>query len=144
MASVKWVMKKEKQQLNIAMFGHKRIPSREGGVEVVVEELSTRMAAMGHNVVCYNRRGHHISGIEFDRTIPSESYKGVTLRTVWTLNRRGWAAVTSSLFAAVRCAFSCADVVHIHAEGPGFMSWLPRLFGKKVIVTVHGLDWQRE
>ncbi len=26
--------------LNIAMFGHKRVPSREGGVEIVVEELS--------------------------------------------------------------------------------------------------------
>ena len=40
-------------ELNIAMFGHKRIPSREGGVEIVVEELSTRMAALGHQVVCY-------------------------------------------------------------------------------------------
>ena len=26
-------------QLRIAMLGHKRIPSREGGVEIVVEEL---------------------------------------------------------------------------------------------------------
>ena len=48
------------------MFGHKRIPSREGGVEIVVEELSTRMAAMGHEVTCYNRGGHHVSGAEFD------------------------------------------------------------------------------
>ena len=30
-------------KLNIAMLGHKRIPSREGGIEIVVEELSTRM-----------------------------------------------------------------------------------------------------
>ena len=36
------------------------------------------------------------------------------------------------------------DVVHIHAEGPAAMCWLPKLFGKRVIVTVHGLDWQRE
>lgn len=136
-------MKKEKQ-LNIAMFGHKRIPSREGGVEVVVEELSTRMAAMGHSVICYNRRGHHVSGVEFDGAVQTESYKGVTLRSVWTWDKKGLAAVTSSFMAAVRCSFSRADVVHIHAEGPAFMSWLPRLFGKKVIVTVHGLDWQRE
>ena len=52
--------------------------------------------------------------------------------------------MTSSLSAAILCAFSDADVVHIHAEGPAFMCWLPRLFGKRVIVTVHGLDWQRE
>ena len=31
------------KKLNIAMIGHKRIPSREGGVEIVVEDLSTRM-----------------------------------------------------------------------------------------------------
>ena len=53
------------KKLNIAMIGHKRIPSREGGVEIVVEELSTRMVKKGNNVVCYNRRGKHISGKEF-------------------------------------------------------------------------------
>ena len=35
-----------KDKLNIAMLGHKRIPSREGGIEIVVEELSTRMAKL--------------------------------------------------------------------------------------------------
>ena len=44
------------------MLGHKRIPSREGGIEIVVEELSTRMTQKGHKVICYNRRGHHVSG----------------------------------------------------------------------------------
>ena len=57
---------KPKEKLNIAMFGQKRIPSREGGVEIVVEELCTRMVAQGHNVTCYNRGGHHVSGSEYD------------------------------------------------------------------------------
>ena len=43
--------------MKIAMFGHKQIPSRTGGVEIVVGELSTRMAALGHDVTCYNRGG---------------------------------------------------------------------------------------
>ena len=42
-----------KAKLNIAMLGHKRIPSREGGIEVVVEELSTRMVEKGNCVTCY-------------------------------------------------------------------------------------------
>ena len=46
--------------MRIAMLGQKRIPSREGGVEIVVEELSIRMAALGHKVTCYNRKGHHV------------------------------------------------------------------------------------
>ena len=129
--------------MKIAMFGQKRIPSREGGVEIVVEELSTRMAQMGHEVTCYNRGGHHVSGAQFDGEKLSQ-YRGVTLKTVLTLNKKGLAAVTSSFFAAVSAAMSRAKVVHIHAEGPAFMCWLPKLFGKKVVVTVHGLDWQRE
>ena len=57
---------KKLKKLNVIMLGHKRIPSREGGIEVVVEELSTRMVALGYDVVCYNRAGHHVSGKEFD------------------------------------------------------------------------------
>ena len=47
-------------QLRIAMLGHKRIPSREGGVEIVVEELATRMVERGNEVTCLNRAGHHV------------------------------------------------------------------------------------
>ena len=129
--------------MKIAVFGHKRIPSREGGVEIVVEALSTRMAAMGHQVVCYNRGGHHVSGAEFD-TETRKQYKGVQLKKVPAIDKKGLAAVTSSFFAGVCSAFSDAGAVHIHAEGPAFMCWLPKLLGKKTIVTVHGLDWQRE
>ena len=45
-------------KLRIAMLGQKNL-DRSGGIEVVVTELSTRMVKLGHNVVCYNRRGHH-------------------------------------------------------------------------------------
>lgn len=138
-------MKKEclnKKKLNIAMLGHKRIPSREGGIEIVVEELSTRMVKLGHQVTCYNRSGHHVSGAEFDGYKMSE-YKGIKLKSVWTLNRRGFAAATSSVNAALKAALGKHDVVHFHAEGPCVMLWLPKLFGKRCIVTVHGLDHQR-
>lgn len=135
--------KKIKEPLRIAMFGHKRIPSREGGVEIVVEELCTRLVRDGHTVVCYNRAGHHVSGAEYDAKIKNE-YKGIKLKTVPTIEKKGLAAVSSSFFAALCCAFGRYDVVHIHAEGPAFFAWLPKLFGKKVVVTIHGIDWQRE
>ncbi len=134
---------KPKEKLNIAMFGQKRIPSREGGVEIVVEELCTRMVAQGHNVTCYNRGGNHVSGSEYDSKRLKE-YKGIKLKTVPTIEKKGLAAVSSSFFAALCCAFGKYDVVHIHAEGPAFFCWLPKLFHKRVIVTVHGIDWQRE
>ena len=124
------------------MFGHKRIPSREGGIEVVVAQLSTRMAALGHAVTCLNRSGHHVSGQEFDEAGLTE-YNGVRLKNVWTLDKKGLAAMSASVSAAFRSAFGKYDIVHIHAEGPAFMCWLPKLFGKRVIVTIHGLDWAR-
>lgn len=135
-------MKKKNSQLNIAMLGHKRIPSREGGVEIVVEELSRRLAALGHKVTCYNRRGHHVSGEEFDAA-ERTSYEGVTLKSVPTLDKKGLAAMTSSAFAALFAAFGKYDAVHFHAEGPCAMLWLPKLFGKRCVATIHGLDHQR-
>lgn len=124
------------------MIGHKRIPSREGGIEIVVEELATRMVALGHEVICYNRKGHHVSGKEFDGEKKSE-YKGIRLKTVPTINKKGLAAMSSSFFAALRASFGRYDVVHFHAEGPCAMVWLPKLFGKRCVATIHGLDHQR-
>lgn len=129
--------------LNIAMFGHKRVPSREGGVEIVVEELSVRLAERGYSITCYNRGGHHVSGKEFDN-MDSQKLNNVNLKTVLTIEKKGLAAVTSSFFASLCCAFGKYDIIHIHAEGPAAFCWIPKLFGKKIVVTVHGLDWQRE
>ena len=133
----------DKARLNICMFGHKRVPSREGGIEVVVEALAARMVQAGHRVTCLNRGGHHVSGAEFDAAA-GRMYRGIRLKTVPTIDKKGLAAVSSSVFAALCSALGKYDVVHIHAEGPALFCWLPRLLGKKVVVTVHGLDWQRE
>lgn len=122
------------------MFGQKRL-SREGGIEIVVKELCTRMAKNGYTVTCYNRSGHHVSGAEYDK---KTEYEGINQKCVPTIEKKGLAAVSSSFFAALYSAFGKYNVVHIHAEGPAFFSWLPKLLGKRVIVTVHGLDWQRE
>lgn len=56
------------KKLRVAMFGQKRL-SREGGIEIVVKELCTRMARDGCQVTCYNRSGHHVSGAEYDEKI---------------------------------------------------------------------------
>lgn len=135
-------MKKTDGQLNIAMLGHKRIPSREGGIEIVVEELSARMVLAGHHVTCLNRAGKHVSGKEFD-VIAQKEYKGIRIKTVPTLDKKGLAAMTASVTGAIAAAFGSYDVVHFHAEGPCAMLWLPKLFGKRCIATIHGLDHQR-
>ena len=107
------------KKLAIAMFGQKHL-SREGGVEIVVKELCTRMAQNGCDVTCYNRSGHHVSGAEYDDAGKTE-YEGIRQKSVPTIERRGLAAVSSSFFAALCSAFGKYDVVHIHAEGPGLL-----------------------
>ena len=131
-----------KKQLNICMLGHKRIPSREGGIEIVVEELATRMVQKGHRVTCLNRAGKHVSGQEFGAAQQKE-YKGVRVKTVPTLDKKGLAAMIASVTGAFVAAFGKYDVVHFHAEGPCAMMWLPKLFGKRCVATIHGLDHQR-
>lgn len=132
----------EDKKLKIAMLGHKRIPSREGGIEIVVEELCTRMAELGHDVTCYNRKGHHVSGKDFDNEV-SDTYKEIKIKNVFTIDKRGIAAMTASVTGAIAAAFGEFDVVHFHAEGPCAMLWLPKLFRKRCIATIHGLDHQR-
>ena len=130
--------------MKIAMIGHKRIPSREGGVEIVVEELSTRLVKKGHQVDVYNRRGKNVQDKNVDKDKKKlNNYKGVRIITIPTINKKGIDALLYSFFASIRALFSKYDVLHYHAEGSCAMLWIPHIFKKRIVVTIHGLDWQR-
>ena len=131
--------------MKIAMLGHKRIPSREGGVEIVVEELASRMCAKGHDVTVYNRKGHHVSGKEneaFEYHKKFE-YKGIHVITIPTFEKKSLNAIVYSFLATLHVVFHSYDVVHFHAEGPCSMLPIAKLFRKRCVATIHGLDWQR-
>ena len=85
-----------KDKFAVSMFGQKRL-SREGGIEIVVKELCTRMARDGCQVTCYNRSGHHVSGAEYDDKI---EYDGIRQKFVPTIERKGLAAATIA-FASI-------------------------------------------
>lgn len=128
--------------LKIAMIGHKRIPSREGGVEIVVDELSTRLVKLGHKVDAYNRFGRHTAGKKH-KQYKGKSYNGIRLITIFTFRNGKLNAIVYSVLATLRALFGRYDVIHFHAEGPCIMLWLPKLFGIRTVATIHGLDWQR-
>ena len=89
------------RKMRVAMIGHKRIPSREGGVEIVVEELGSRMTQAGIEVVAYNRSGHHVAGKENEdlQSTKQKYYKGIRLITVPTSQKKSLNAVIYSFFA---------------------------------------------
>lgn len=125
------------------MLGHKVVPSRRGGIENVLTTLCPMLVEMGHEVTCYNRTSDKVEN-EYVGTVRNNMYKGVTLKNAWTLPVRGFAAMIASFTAAISASFGNYDVIHFHAEGPCAALWIPKLFGKKCVATVHGLDWQRE
>lgn len=131
--------KSGKRPMRIAMIGHKLIPSRNGGVEVVVSNLAPRLVTLGDVVTCYNRTSEDSK----KDGLPRE-YRGVKLIWTPTIKRRGLAAMSSSIIASIMAAFGPYDLIHYHTEGPCVLCWLPRLFGKKIVVTVHGLDHMRQ
>ncbi len=129
--------------MKVAMIGHKVVPSRRGGIENVLTTLCPLMVELGMDVTCYNRTSDKVEN-EYVGTVENGKYRGVKLKKAWTINARGVAAMIASFTAAISAAFKRYDVVHFHAEGPCAALWIPKLFGKKCVATVHGLDWQRE
>ena len=142
---IKMFLPVQKEFLRIAMIGHKRIPSREGGVEIVVEELSKRMVQKGHQVDAYNRGGDHVSGAEFNLVDYDtlQEYEGVHIVRIPTIPRKGIAAFVYAFIASLYVVWKDYDIVHYHAEGPCLFLWIPSLFGIRTISTIHGLDWNR-
>lgn len=131
-----------RRPLKIAMIGHKRYGSREGGVEVVVTELARRMAAFGHDVTCYDRSGADV--MTGDQTAACERMiDGVRVVPVRTIDKKGLAALSSSFFATLAAIRQRPDVIHYHAEGPCVPLPLARWAGIHTVATIHGLDWQR-
>jgi len=60
-----------------------------------------------------------------------------------TLRTKHLETAVHTLFSTIHAMFSRCDIVHYHCLGPALFSLLPRLVGKKTVVTVQGLDWQR-
>lgn len=124
------------------MIGHKRFGSREGGVEVVVTELARRMAALGHEVTCYDRSGSDVMTGE-STALSERVVDGVRIVPVKTIDKKGLAALSSSYFATRQAIKDRPDVIHYHAEGPCVPLPLACRAGIRTVATIHGLDWQR-
>ena len=129
--------------MKVAMIGHKVVPSRRGGIENVLTTLCPLLAESDIDVTCYNRSVDKVEN-EYVGTVENGKYRNVTLKKAWTLNVRGVSAMISSFTAAISATFGKYDVLHFHAEGPCAAMWIPKMFGKRCVATVHGLDWQRE
>lgn len=122
--------------MKIAMIGQKGIPSRAGGVEIHVEEIASRLAGSGCSVYVFCRKGY--SGINTGKV-----YKNINIRFVPYIGTKHLDAITHTFSSTIAALLMGCDIFHYHALGPATLSFIPKIFGKKVVCTVHGLDWQR-
>jgi glycosyltransferase involved in cell wall biosynthesis len=128
--------------MRIAMIGQKGVPATYGGVERHVEEIAVRLVNDGHAVTVYTRP--HYTG---DRRTSARSlaprityYKGIRLVCLPSIPTKHCDAISHTAACTLHALFDGADVVHYHAVGPSLFCWAPRLFGKRVVATIHGRD----
>lgn len=125
--------------MRIAVIGAKGLPPRQGGIEHHCAGLYPKIVEKGHSVDFFARSSYVDSswGNQYD-------YKGVRIISLPSLNDGGTDAFMNSAVAAL-VAGARYDIVHFHALGPALFSWLPKLrsASTRVVVTCHGIDWQR-
>lgn len=134
--------------LKIAMIGQKGIPARYGGIETHVEQISTRLAARGHDVwvYCRNRFRPENPGDfpEYEETPRGGRYRGVNLAFRPSINTKHLDASSHSFLCSVEASLNTSyDIVHFHAIGPSAFAPIVRASGRTVVSTVHALDWRQ-
>ncbi len=124
--------------MKIAFIGQKGIPSKSGGVEKHVEDLSVRLAGLGHEVLVYTRPNYSDPSMV--------KYKGVKLISLPSIATKHLDAITHTFRACLDVAKRDVDVIHFHSIGPSSMLWLVKLLkpGVPVVVTFHCQDYYHQ
>ena len=121
--------------MRVAMIGQKGIPATYGGIERHVDEIARRLVPRGVQVDVFCRLYYTPAGT---------SYHDVGLLRRPSVHTKHLDTATHVAWCTIESMMRRYDVVHFHALGPSLFASLPRLTGSRTVVTVHGLDWQRE
>ncbi len=124
------------RKLRIAFCGTRGIPHCYGGAEEVMVQLAPRLAARGHDVTVYCRRG-------LFRERPTW-YRGVRLVYLSHLETKVLGTPTHTLLSIVHVLFRRTDVIVVWNLPSAPFCIVPRLFGKRVAIMVDGMDWRRD
>jgi glycosyltransferase involved in cell wall biosynthesis len=123
------------RELRIAFIGGRGLVSKYSGIETYYEEVGKRLAGMGHDVTAYCRTYF---------TPALRQHNGMKIVRLPTIRTKHAETLVHTFLSTIHVLTQPCDVVHYHALGPALFSFIPRFVGKKTIVTVQGLDWQRK
>lgn len=122
-------------KLRIAFIGGRGVLSKYSGIETYYEEVGKRLGERGHQVTAYCRTYF---------TPAQQSYEGIRLVRLPTIRTKHLDTLIHTTLSTLHALTQPYDIIHYHTLGPSLLSFLPRWFGKKTVVTVQGLDWQRK
>jgi len=121
--------------MKIAFIGQKGIPATYGGIENFTEEVATRLAKKGHEVVVYCRPHY---------TKTFRKFQGVSLRKIKSIPTKHLDALSHTFLSGIDSALKHFDIINFQAIGPATLSFIPRLSnGTKIVNIIHALDWKR-
>jgi glycosyltransferase involved in cell wall biosynthesis len=120
--------------IRVAFIGGRGVISKYSGIESFYEQAGSELARLGHEVTVYCRTYFTPSQVD---------HNGMHVRRLPTIRSKHLETVVHTLLSSLHAMTSDYDLVHYHCLGPALFSFLPRLAGKKTVVTVQGLDWQR-
>ena len=119
--------------MRIALLGTRGIPANYGGFETFAEELSTRLAARGHQVTVYCRQRS-----------AADLYRGVRLQYVPTIRHKYFDTLAHTFLSTLHLLFHRADVA-LYCNGANAVFTLaPRLLGIPVALNVDGIERKRK
>lgn len=108
------------------------------GFETGFGEIAPRLADAGHEIVMYCRRGSYPEPMRVPR------YRGVELVYVPSPGGKNFSGPIATFFSLVHALTrGHYDILLFVNVGMGHHAALGRLFGKKVVMNVDGLDWTR-
>lgn len=125
--------------IKICAVGLRGMPDIMGGIEKHCEQIYPRIAGLDKNLHI------EVTGRSPYLAKRRSRHKNVEIRSIWTLRNKYLETILHTFLAILYARFVArADIVHIHAIGPGLFAPLARLLGMKVLITHHGADYNRQ
>ncbi len=121
--------------MKVSIIGAKGYPYVYGGYDTFVKELSERLIQKNVQVTIYCHK-------KLFSSFP-ETVNGIHLKYMNAIETKSLSQLTHSLRSILHACFSNADIILIVNAANGPFGLLTKIFRKKTIINVDGLEWQR-
>jgi glycosyltransferase involved in cell wall biosynthesis len=128
--------------MKIAFIGLRMFPADfEGvsGIETRGEEIINHFSNIKSNQIYVFVR----SWVN-KKKIQRNKNKNIQIIPIFTINNKYLDTPIYSFFSSLVVLFLPVDIIFYEGTGATLFSFIPKLFGKKIITTIHALEWKRK